>query len=300
MKIKAIVVSICVICLITAACTKIVTKNDLPNFKYKETRQLVEFVRKAASLVEQKGESAFKELRSVPWYCGERYIFVNTLDGVEVLNPAFPEIEGKNLMNLEDSWGKRIVKNYIREVSSYGRKTEGWTHYLWPKPGSKKESWKTTYVKLVKSPDGKEYIVGSGLYDMKVEPGFAIDEVNDACELIEQKGKEAFEIIRAKDREFYFKDTYVFVDTMDGFEIVNPQFPSIQNKNIWNLKDTNGKLLVQDYINFAIKNGQGWVSYMWPKKEGERVVQKRTYVKLVKTPSGNKYVVGCGIYPEGK
>ncbi|MBU0478408.1 cache domain-containing protein [bacterium] len=300
MKVKAIVAGICVICLITVGCSQIVPKDDLQNFKYKETRQLVEFVRKAALLIEQKGESAFKKLRSVPWYSGEQYIFVTKLDGVEVLNPAFPEIEGKNLMDLEDSWGKRIVKNYIQEVSGYGHKTEGWTHYLWPKPGSKKESWKTTYLKLVKSPDGKKYIVGSGLYDMKVEPGFAVDEVKDACELIKQNGEEAFEIIRAKDREFYFKDTYVFVDTMDGLEIVNPQFPSIQNKNIWNLKDVNGKLLVQDYINFAIKNGQGWVSYMWPKKEGGKVVQKRTYVKLVKAPSGNKYVVGCGIYPESE
>ncbi len=297
MKVKTIIASICVICFITVAYAQ---KDDLRNFKYNETKQLVEFVNKAALLIEQKGELAFQGLRSVPWYYGEHYIFVDKLDGVEVLNPAFPEIEGKNLMDLKDSWGKRIVKNYIQEISGYGCKTEGWTHYLWAKPGSKKESWKTTYLKLVKSPDGTEYVVGSGLYDMKIEPVFAIDEVEDACELIERKGEKAFEILRSKEREFYFKDTYVFVSSVDGIEVVNPQFPSIQNKNIWNLRDTNGKLLVQDYINFAIKNGKGWVSYMWPKKEGGKAVRKETYVKLVKTPSGKKYVVGCGIYPESE
>ena len=297
MKVKTIIAATCVICFITIAYAQ---KDDLQNFKYNQTRQLVEYVNKAALLIEQKGESAFEELRSVPWYYGEHYIFVDNLDGVEIFNPAFPAIEGKNLMDFKDSWGKRVVKNYIQEVSGYGHKTEGWTHYLWVKPGSKKEIWKTTYVKRVKSADGKEYIVGSGLYDMKVEPGFAIDEVEDACELIEQKGEKAFEIIRSKEREFYFRDTYVFVNTIDGIEVVNPQFPSIQNKSIWNLRDTKGKLLVQDYINFAMKNGQGWVSYMWPKKEGGKAVRKETYVKLVKSPSGNKYVVGCGIYQESE
>ena len=87
------------------------------SYKYQETKDLVSFVRRASSLIEKKGEAAFEELRKKPWFDNERYVFVDTLDGVEVLNPAFPKLEGTNLMNIKDSWGKMLVKNYIREVS---------------------------------------------------------------------------------------------------------------------------------------------------------------------------------------
>jgi len=254
------------------------SKSSRVSYKYQETKDLVSFVRRASSLIEKKGEAAFEELRKKPWFDNERYVFVDTLDGVEVLNPAFPKLEGTNLMNIKDSWGKMLVKNYIREVSAYGKKSEGWTHYLWPKPGSKKESWKTTYLKLVKAPSGEKYVVGSGAYDMKMEPSFAVDEVKDACKLIREKGEDAFDIIRAMSREFYFKDTYVFVGRLDGVELVNPKFPSLRSKNIWDLKDVNGKLLVQEYISLAKAKGSGWVAYMWPKKEGGKPTEK-TYLR---------------------
>ncbi len=42
---------------------------------------------------------------------------------------------------------------------------EGWVPYSWPKPGDSKSSPKVSYVVLVKN-GGKDYIAGSGMYDV--------------------------------------------------------------------------------------------------------------------------------------
>ena len=57
---------------------------------------------------------------------------------------------------------------------------------------------------------------------------------------------------------------------------------------------------MQEYINLAKKRKSGWVTYMWPKKEGGKSFEKHTYVELAETEDGNKYVVGCGIYLDDK
>jgi len=54
---------------------------------------------------------------------------------------------------------------------------------------------------------------------------------------------------------------------------------------------------VRDYINLALKDGEGWIKYLWPKPGSDEPLEKQTYVKRVKHGS-ETFIVGCGAYLE--
>ncbi len=283
----------------TADVVSPVRKNALPKKSVRTklmASQVTRVVADAVKLLREKGESAFPEFKKevMRWEHGDMYIFVLDTDGNMIIHPD-PALEGKNQINLKDMIGRPITKMFIEKTSD--EDGVGWVHYMWPRPNNIFPTWKSTFVRRVTAPSGKTYIVGCGIYNMKMEKDFIVDEVNDAAALIEQKGRAAFDELRDKTGSFVFLDTYVFVDTPDGTEVVNGGFPGIEGKNIMDFKDVNGEYLVRDYINLALKNGEGWVKYFWPKPGSDKPFEKYTYVKKVKY--GNEtFIVGSGAYLE--
>jgi signal transduction histidine kinase len=129
-----------------------------------------------------------------------------------------------------------------------------------------------------------------------VEKAFLVEEVEAAAALLKQKGVAAFETIRDKKSRFFFYDTYVFVTSQEGVEVVNPAFPGIEGRNILDIKDITGKSITREYIELAMEKGKGWVSYYWPRPASPQTsAKKRTYVKKV-TVDGNIFIVGAGMY----
>ena len=127
-----------------------------------EGKKIVALVNEAVKLVEQKGKDAFPELRKdKKWNNGDVYIFIDRFDGLVLLNPPSPEIEGKNLIDWQDAKGKKIVREFVQLAKSKG---SGWVDYYWPKPGEQKPSKKMSYVKKAKLPSGEDIIVGAGMY----------------------------------------------------------------------------------------------------------------------------------------
>jgi signal transduction histidine kinase len=94
-------------------------------------------------------------------------------------------------------------------------------------------------------------------------------------------------------------DTYVFVDNPEGIELVNPAQPSLEGKNLINVKDVHGKLLVKEYIDAALKNEDGWTDYYWYRPGESTPAHKYTYVRKVKS-GADTYIVGAGFYVEEK
>ena len=130
---------------------------------------------------------------------------------------------------------------------------------------------------------------------MQMDKSFIEDVVNRAATLIAERGKEAFGQLRDKTGPFVFMDTYVFVDTPDGTSLVNPAQPSMEGKNVMNLKDVNGKQLVREYIAAAMKDGSAWVDYYWYKPGHNTPARKRAYVRRVQSGQ-DTYIVGSGVY----
>ncbi len=168
---------------------------------------------------------------------------------------------------------------------------------MFPEPGSLFPTWKSTFVKRVTFPSGKQHFVGCGLYNMAMDKAFIEDVVNRAATLIAGQGKRAFSQLRDKTGPFVFMDTYVFVDTTDGVEVVNPAQPSIEGMNLIDAKDVKGKSLVRDYIAAAMKDGSAWVDYYWYKPGQNTPVRKESYVRKVQSGQ-DIYIVGSGLYME--
>ena len=77
-----------------------------------------------------------------------------------LLNPAFPEREGKNLAGHRDETGK-AVHDEIRAVVT--AKRVGWVDTVIAQPGSRRAAKKRVYAVAVMI-DGKPGIIGSGFY----------------------------------------------------------------------------------------------------------------------------------------
>ena len=266
-------------------------------YEHRETRELVALVDAAAALVASKGNAAFGDFRQADsrWRRGETYVFVLNPDGDMLVHPD-QALEGRNQLGLKDINGKPIVRGLLA-ASMVPGKPAGWYHYQWPVPEKLLPRWKSSYVRLVEAPSGQRYVVGSGMYNDRMERAFVVDLVTSAVQRIEAGGETTYERLRDPMGPFMAKDAYVFVIDPQGTELVNPGFPSLEGRNVMDVKDTAGTLLVQRMMQVVKTERSGWVEYMWP-KPGENVsTQKSTYVSRARI-GGSWVIVGSGVYLE--
>ena len=122
---------------------------------------VVETVDAAADLVE-RGKDAFATLRDMasPFRYQDVYVFVHDQNGVQLVNPIFPELEGTSLLDFQDVDGKFVLQDTIAMLRD---QDAGWIDYMWPRPGETSPSKKSSYVRKVKVGDDVLY-VGAGVY----------------------------------------------------------------------------------------------------------------------------------------
>jgi signal transduction histidine kinase len=269
----------------------------VPAAKTMTAPELMTLVRDAAAVFEQRGEKAYAEFRTQgsKWFRDETYFFVWTIDGTTVLHAADHEREGQNDSGLKDVLGRPFAKMFLEAAAS--QPGEGWVHYMYPEPGNIFPMWKSTFIKRVTFPSGKQHVIGCGIYNMQMDKAFIEDVVNRAATLITERGKEAFGQLRDKKGPFVFMDTYVFMETPDGTELVNPAQPSFEGKNLIGVRDVKGKAVVQDEIAAAMKEGSAWVDLYWYKPGQNTPERKRTFVRKVQSGQ-DTYIVGSGVYLE--
>jgi signal transduction histidine kinase len=257
--------------------------------------QLMKLVREAAVVFEKNGEKAFPDFRKQgsKWFSDDTYFFAWTLNGMRAFHAANPGGEGIMMNDVKDVHGRMWGKMFL-DISN-SSKGEGWVHYMYPEPGNIFPVWKSSFIKRVEFPSGEEYIIGSGIYNMQMDKAFIEDVVDHAVDLVKRSGRGAFTQIRDKTGPFVFMDTYVFVDDVEGNELVNPAQPAIEGKNIIGLKDINGKLVAKEYIDLAMKNGKGWIDYYWYRPGDNIPALKHTYVRKVEF-HGETFIVGAGFY----
>ncbi len=268
---------------------------EISGVKRMSAAELTSLVRDAAAVFEKKGENAFPEFRKkgTKWFHDDSYFFVWTLDGIRTFHAANPAGEGLNVSGMKDVLGRPWGKQFLDVAAS--PKGEGWVHYMYPEPGDIFPTWKSSFLKRVTFPSGKQYLVGCGIYHMDMDKAFIEDVVNRAALLVEEKGMDAFSQLRDKTGPFVFMDTYVFVDSPDGTELLNPAQPSLEGKRLMDLKDLKGKFIVQDYIRIALEKGSGWIDYYWYQPGNNTLALKKTYVRKAQF-NGHTFIIGSGLY----
>lgn len=263
---------------------------DPDRYQYDQTRLLVDYVRRAADLFSREGEKAFPEFarKDGPWFHQDRYLFINDLEGICVFQPVDRELVGKNLLNFRDLDDKPVIRYIIDTVTS-GNSSDGWVHYLWAEPGEIFPLWKSSYVTRVKTPSGKDYVIGSGIYNMRIEQQFIVDTVNAAVELIKKNGTDAFREMEDKSSRFIYQDVYIFVLTMTGKAVVDPAFPSdiasqanLEGRNLLDFRDAVGKYPIREMIEKLKTDDSGWIMYMWPRTGESKPSKKLAYIKKVR------------------
>lgn len=270
-----------------------------------EREFVVDAVNDAVAHIEKKGKDAFALFHDPagPYMMKDAYIFVTDSNGVELVNPAFPNLEGRNLLDLKDTEGKYLVREMLAKLKSSG---SGWVNYLWPKPGESISTEKATYVSKAKM--GNQWVlVGCGVYltdapkATKAKPPMSAAElltlVRDAAKLLEQQGEKALPAFREKGSRWFHDDTYFFLWTLDGTRIFHAADPAGEGMDVSRLKDVQGRPIGQMCIETgATPGGEGWIHYLYPEPGNIFPVWKSTYIKRITFPSGEQYLLGCGIY----
>ena len=72
------------------------------------------------------------------------------------------------MLDLRDLNGKPIIQSIVDIGKKPGNDASGWVFYLWENQIQLTPMWKSTYVRKLVAPNGKTYVIGSGIYDIKV------------------------------------------------------------------------------------------------------------------------------------
>lgn len=257
--------------------------------------ELTRLVREAAALLAERGEQAYPDLRTrgSRWFHDDVYFFVLATDGTRTFVATEPESEGRDASGLEDALGRPFGRMLLDAGASDSG--EGWVHYVYPLPGTVFPAWKSTFVKRVTFPSGTPHVVGCGIYNMRMDRAFIEDVVGRAAALVAEHGTAAFERLRDRTGPFVFMDTYVFVTSTDGVELVNAAQPSLEGRNLMELRDLSGRTPVRDEIDAALRDGSAWLDLHWYAPGTNTPGRKRTFVRKVQH-GADVYVVGSGIY----
>jgi cytochrome c len=125
----------------------------------------------------------------------------------------------------------------------------------------------------------------------------AVAMVKRVQEMFKKDGPEAtFKAVDNKSvKEFHDRDLYVFV-----YDISQPNkaicaahglFPALVGKNLYDIKDPDGKYLVRPMVAIAEGSGRGWVDYKWPNPITKKIEDKSSYIERM-----DHYFVGVGVY----
>ncbi len=91
----------------------------------------------------------------------------------------------------------------------------------------------------------------------------------------------------------YDEVEYFWVNDLDGLMLMHPINAALNNTNVLEMKDPDGKFLFADMVEVVKQKGEGIVNYQWPKPGFDKPQPKVSFVKGF--PEWN-WVIGTGIY----
>lgn len=107
---------------------------------------------------------------------------------------------------------------------------------------------------------------------------------------IQEAKQSAIESVRAMR---YREDDYLWINDMTPKMIMHPMDPNLDGRDLSDYMDKNGKRLFAKMVEVVEDEGDGVVSYMWPKPGSDEPSEKLSYVRRV---SHWDWIVGTGLY----
>lgn len=124
--------------------------------------------------------------------------------------------------------------------------------------------------------------------------------VEQTCLDVQVDARATFAKITAGEHPYVDKDNpacYVFVYDTDVTIVAHPN-KSLVGKVLKGQPDTAGKMFRDEIVAGALKDGSGWIEYMYENPESKTVEKKRTCYKLTRGDDDKQYVVCSGVYED--
>lgn len=193
-------------------------------------------------------------LRSLRFFEGRGYIFIDDLQGTCILLPTAPQREGTSLYDNRDDTGHYIMRGLIEAATN--PQTRGESRYRWYSPDNPKAmADKLAYVRLFK-PYG--WIVGTGDYLEKWE---------------QRLQREAIERLRGMR---FGRTGYFTIHDSEGRILLSPAIPTLEGK--WVADQSANLRPIGEKILEIGRQGNGFLSYDLPVGQTSEVQRKRVYV----------------------
>ncbi|MEZ4525917.1 MAG: cache domain-containing protein [Desulfobacterales bacterium] len=216
------------------------------------------------------GEMIREALRPIRFHEGRGYFFVHDMAGRGILLPFSPELEGKNLWDLQDSKGLYTIRRFTRLIREQG---EGYLTWHWYKPGTTEHmSEKIGFAKYFE-PLG--WWIGTGDYTEDVEKDIQ---------------KEVLNWIR---RIRFGEDGYIFVYTFDAITLAHYK-PENIGLNQWEFTDSRGTKVLQELIRISQQEQGGYLEYVGTVRPSTG--QSASKISFVKSVPDWRWMIGTGVY----
>lgn len=221
------------------------------------------------TMEKEKLQGHMKDLVSSAKYGKSGYFWINDTSPKMIMHPMKPSLDGKDLSKVKDPNGVFLFNEMVSAVKGNGT---GIVNYHWAKPGFDTPQEKISYVKVFE-PYG--WIIGTGAY------------VSDVTSFMKEEALKTISQMR------FGNSGYFWINDTTPKMIMHPMKPSLDGKDLSNVKDPNGIYLFNEMVNVIKQKSEGMVKYSWAKPNSEKVTPKMSYVMLFKEWN---WIIGTGEY----
>ncbi len=213
-------------------------------------------------------------LRPIRFAGGTGYFFMTALDGTELLFADKPEFEGKNLLAMQDTQGKYVIRDMIQIAKQDG---EGFYHYQWSKPGAAQNDFeKISFIKYI---EAMNCFVGAGLYVEDIEAN------------IKEK------LLATISRIRFGKEGYIFINRLNGDALVSNGRLIQGKKKLWEVFSKNPKKVKQLFdkeYKAALTTEGDYIYYTLRKLSSSETESPKT--SFILGLPDLQWLIGAGVY----
>lgn len=202
---------------------------------------------------------------------GRGYIFLDDSKGIKLLQPLNKRFEGKNLFEYEDAKGYKFVKKIVETIKN---KTETYDKYYWYK--SKSDTTAYEKMSFYKYFEPYNIAIGTGEY--------LVDFENELKE----------KLLKRINNIRFGNSGYIFIFDKKGTYLSHFKKEKI-GTNGFKVKDAKGNFFIKEFFDFAVKNKEGFFSYIASSKPNGQAENRKKISFVLHFKKWN-WVLGAGFY----
>jgi len=273
---------------------------DLTMYQYRDTKDLVKFVYDASLVLKNEGMDSLayfqnnRNLFNTPDY----YLYIYDMQGTNLYHAGMEHLEGENLWDVTAKNGKKITQ-LILDALEDKNNPHAWVHYSWWEPGKFYPVPKSSCHFKVETPEGKELFVGAGINYPHEEQEFIRIIVDDAAQLIKDKGPKALADISNPVSQYNYRDVRVFAFRPDGEMLISPAInSSFSQTNLLECIDEVGHKPFVKALKELESADSVWEVFMAKNRYQRKLIKKCLYIRKTNMGGSEIYVAAITDLPE--